>query len=137
MPPVTLVWYDEGFSPPRPKDLEAGRGVSGILYVGDQGTLMGHRLIPESKMRSYGQPPKVLPRSVSHDKEWVDAGRGGEPAGSDFVAHGGLLTETAMLGNIAMRIGKKLMWDGPNLRFTNDETANRYLEREYRDGWVL
>jgi len=137
MPPVTLVWHDDGFPPPRPKGLEEGRRASGVFYVGDEGNLMGHRLVPESKMQSYGRPPKVLPRSVGQDKEWVDACRGGEPAGSDFVAHSGLLTETPMLGNIAMRFGKKLMWDGPNLRFTNDETANRYLEREYRDGWVL
>jgi hypothetical protein len=98
---------------------------------------MGHRLIPESKMQSFGRPPRVLPRSVGHDKEWVDACRGGEPAGSDFVAHSGLLTETALLGNIAMCSGKKLLWDGPNLRFTNDEAANAQLQREYRDGWVL
>ena len=137
MPPVTLVWHDEGFPPPTPKDLEPGRRVSGVVYLGDRGTLMGHRLIPESKMQSYGRPPKVLPRSVGHDKEWVDACRGGEPAGSDFVTHAGLLTETPLLGNIAMVVGKKLLWDGPNLRFTNDETANQYLERTYRDGWEL
>ena len=88
-------------------------------------------------MRSYGRPPKVLPRSVGHDKEWVDACRGGPPAGSDFVNHSGLLTETPLLGNIAMRIGKRLEWDGPNLRFTNDEAANKYLHREYREGWTL
>jgi hypothetical protein len=137
LPPVTMVWYDEGFDPPRPKDLEDGRRVSDIVYVGEQGSLMGHRLIPESKMRDYGLPPKVLPRSPGHDKEWVDACRGGRPAGSDFVAHSGLLTETALLANIAMRVDKKLAWDGPNLRFTNDETANEYLEREYREGWTL
>jgi len=137
MPPVTLVWHDAGFEPPRPKELEAGRHVSGLLYIGDEGTLMGHRLIPESKMQKYGRPPRVLPRSVGQDKEWIDACRGGEPAGSDFVAHAGLLTETPLLGNIAMRVGKKLTWDGPSLRFTNDEAANRYLHREYRQGWSL
>ncbi len=138
MPPVTLVWHDDGYDPPRPKDLEEGRRVSGLLYVGDDATLMGHRLVPESKMQSYGRPPKVLPRSVGQDKEWIDACRGGEPAGSDFVNHSGILTETPLLGNIAIRFPKKkLLWDGPSLKFTNDETANDYLEREYRDGWVL
>jgi len=137
MPPVTLVWHDAGFQPPRPKGLEPGRSVSSVYYAGDDGVLMGHRLVPESKMQKYGRPPKLLPRSVGQDKEWIDACRGGQPAGSDFVAHGGLLTETPLLGNIAMRVGKKLTWDGPNLRFTNDETANQYLEREYREGWSL
>ena len=69
---------------------------------------MGHRLIPESKMQAYGAPPKTLARSVGHDKEWVDACRGGPAAGSDFVEHAGLLTETCQLGNVALRAGRKL-----------------------------
>jgi hypothetical protein len=137
MPPLALTWYDGGLKPARPKELEAGRRVEDVLYIGEKGTMMGHRLIPESKMRDYGQPPKTLPRSVGHQKEWVDACRGGPPAGSDFVRHGGLLTEVCLLGNVAVRAGKKLHWDGPNMKVTNDEQANRYLHREYRDGWTL
>jgi len=137
MPPVTITWHDSGFTPPRPKDLEPGRRISSPIYIGDKGTLMDHLLIPESKRKAYGTPPKVLPRSPGQYQEWIDACRGGAPAGSDFVKHSGLLTETPLLGNIAMRFGKKLLWDGPNLRFRNDEKANQYLEREYRDGWVL
>jgi len=98
---------------------------------------MGTRLIPETKMRKYAGPPKAIPRSVGHDKEWVDACRGGPRAGSDFVDHSGLLTVTPLIGNIAMVVGKKLHWDGPNMRFTNDELANRYLHRAYREGWIL
>jgi hypothetical protein len=111
--------------------------VSGVVYIGEQGVLMGHRLIPESKMQTYGRPPKVLARSPGQYKEWINACRGGEPAGSDFVAHSGLLTETPLLGNIAMRVEKKLEWDGPNMKFTNDRAANQYIHRKYRDGWTL
>jgi predicted dehydrogenase len=137
LPPVTLTWHDEGFEPPRPPGLEPGRSVSGVIYIGEKGTLMGHRLVPESRMQSYGRPPKVLPRSPGQYKEWVDACRGGPPAGSDFVAHSGLLTETPLLGNIAIRTGRKLAWDGPNLKFPDDPAANEYLRRPYRDGWTL
>ncbi|MHB1037892.1 MAG: Gfo/Idh/MocA family protein, partial [Pirellulales bacterium] len=137
MPPLTLRWFDGDRTAPRPKDLEPDRRPAGDLYLGEKGTLMEHRLIPESRMKAYGRPPKVLPRSVGHDKEWIDACRGGPPAGSDFVAHGGLLTEICLLGMVAMRAGKKLQWDGPKLRFTNDEAANQYLQREYRKGWTL
>ena len=105
--------------------------------IGDSGVLMGHRLVPETRMRAYGQPPEVLPRSPGHDKEFVDACRGGEPAGSDFVAHSGLLTEACLLGNIALRTGKTIEWDGVNFAITNDEQANKLLHREYRDGWSL
>jgi predicted dehydrogenase len=137
LPPVTLSWYDGGLKPPRPEQLEPRRRMSDVTYIGDDGVLMGHRLVPESRMRSYGRPPKKLPRSVGHHKEWVDACRGGPPAGSNFVDHSGLLSEVCMLGNVAVRAQKQLDWDGPNMRITNDESANRLLHREYREGWTL
>ena len=137
LPPVTLSWYDGGLKPPRPKQLEPGRRMADVIYVGEKGVLMGHRLIPESRMKQFGPPPKTLPRSPGHDEEWINACRGGPPAGSDFVRHGGLLTEACLLGNVALRAGRKLRWDGPNLKVTNDKAANRLLHREYRKGWSL
>jgi len=137
MPPVTLTWYDGGLKPPRPRDLEPGRRMDDVIYIGEKGTLMGHRLIPESRMKAYGRPPQRLPRSPGHHKEWVDACRGGPPAGSNFVDHGGLLTEVCLLGNVALRAETKIAWDGPNCKITNDEAANRFLHRQYRPGWTL
>jgi predicted dehydrogenase len=137
LPPVKLHWLSGGGEPPRPKELEKGRRMSGDLWIGDNGILMGHRLVPETRMRKYGRPPEVLARSPGHDQEFVNACRGGSPAGSDFVAHSGLLTEACLLGNIALRTGKKLAWDGPNFKITNDESANRLLHRQYREGWML
>ena len=137
MPPLTLIWHDEGYDPPRPEGLEPGRPLTSPIYVGDEGTMMDYLLIPESRRKAYGKPPRVLPRSPGQYREWIDACRGGTPAGSDFVNHSGLLTETALLGNIAIRTGKALDWDGPNLKITNDESANRFLHRDYRDGWTL
>ena len=137
MPPLTLTWYDGGLCPPRLKELEPGRRMGDVTYIGDRGILMGHRLVPEAAMQKYGRPPKKLPRSVGHYKEWVDACLGGPPAGANFVDHAGLLTEVCMLGNVALRAGNKLLWDGPNLKVTNDEKANQYLHREYRKGWSL
>lgn len=82
-------------------------------------------------------PPKTLPRSPGHYAEFVAACRGGPPAGSNFVDHAGLLTEVCLLGNVAVHAGKKLLWDGVNMRFTNDAGANRWLHRNYRPGWSL
>ncbi len=137
MPPLTLTWYDGGLKPARPKELEPGRGMDDMIYIGEKGTILGHRLIPESRMKSYGRPPKLLARSVGHHKEWIDACRGGPPAGSNFVDHAGLLSEVCMLGNVALRAEKKIAWDGPNMKVTNDQNANRFLRREYRQGWSL
>jgi hypothetical protein len=137
MPPLTLNWFDGGLRPPRPKELEPGRRMSDMTYIGEKGTIMGHRLIPETAMAKYGRPPKTIPRSPGHDEEWVAACRGGPSAGSDFVEHSGLLTEACLLANVAVRIGKRLEWDGPNFKITNDEAANKLLHREYREGWSL
>jgi hypothetical protein len=127
-PAVEMTWWDGGMIPARPEELEPGRTMDGRdgLYIGDKGKILGHRLIPESKMKEYGSIPRIIPRSPGHHQEWIDACKGGKPAGSDFVEHGGLLTEV-----------KKLYWDGENMRFTNSENANQYLNPPYRKGWTL
>ena len=51
--------------------------------------------------------------------------------------YAGLLTETILLGNVAMRVGKKIEWDGPGLQVTNSSEAAQYIKREYRKGWTL
>ena len=137
MPPVRLSWYHGGLMPPRPKELEPQRRMSDVTYIGEKGILMGHRLIPESKMQAYKKPPKTLSRSVGHYKEWIEACKGGPPAGSNFVDHAGPLTEVILLGNVALRTGKEINWDASQFKVTNDDEANRYLHREYRQGWLL
>ena len=146
MPAVKLTWYDGGMRPPRPDELEDNRqiGTNGALFIGDKGKMLGERLIPESRMREYGKPPQLLPRSPGHHQEWIDACKGGKPAGSNFPEHAGLLAEVVLLGNVALRPEMKekmnrtrLLWDGPNLKITNIPEANRFLKREYREGWSL
>jgi predicted dehydrogenase len=143
---VRLHWYDGGMKPPRPPELEDGRpwDTNGTLYVGDKGKMLGHRLIPESRQREYGKPPQKLERSPGHYIEWVNACKGGPPAGSNFPDHAGLLAQVVLLGNIALRpalkeklLKTKLLWDGEAFQFTNLPEANQYLHREYREGWSL
>jgi hypothetical protein len=146
MPPVKLTWYDGGLMPPRPAELEDGRRFGGAddnLYVGDKGKMLGHRLIPESRMKEYKKPPATLPRSPGHHKEWISACKGGPPAGSNFEVSGPM-AEVVLLGNIAVRMsqklyeeGLKLYYDGPNMRVTNVPEANEYIRRQYRKGWKL
>jgi len=93
-------------------------------------------LIPESRAKEYGDPPKKLPRSIGHHKEWILACKGGKPAMSNFD-YAALLTETILLGNLAMRVGKKVEWDGENMKSTNCPDAEQYVRREYRKGWSL
>ncbi len=135
-----ITWWDGGLTPPRPEELEPGHSFGKgdwLLVVGDKGKMLGHRLIPESKARQIGAPPRVLERSPGHYKEWIDACKGGKPAGSNFVDHAAHLAEVVLLGNIAIRTNEHLLWDGDNLRFTNSEKANQLLNPPYREGWSL
>lgn len=144
--PVTVHWYDGSLMPPRPKELEEGRrmgeGSNGVLLIGDKGTIMGGgwshspRIIPESKMRAYGKPPKVLPRSKGHHRNWLDACKGGPKACSDF-SYGARLTEFVLLGDVAIRAGKKILWDGPNMKVTNVPEAQVFVQEPYRPGFDL
>jgi len=146
MPPVQLTWYDGGLMPARPQELENGLRFGDAddnLYVGEKGKMLGHRLLPEARSKEYGRPPRVLPRSPGHHKEWIDACKGGEPAGSNFDVSGPL-TEVVLLGNIAVRMGQtlyekglKLYYDGPNMKVTNPPEANKYVSSEYRESWTL
>ncbi len=146
MPPVTLTWYDGGLMPPRPEEMEPGRkmGSNGILFIGDKGKIIcggwagSPRLIPETKMREYSQkrPPRTLARSPGHRLEWVNACKGGAiPHGNfDYSAH---LAEVVLLGNIAVRTGEKIQWDGPNMKATNAPEADKYIKPAFREGWSL
>ncbi len=138
MPPLRLVWYDGGLKPPRPAELESGRELpgSGNMYIGDKGVILGNRVIPEEKMKAYKLPPKTLKRRSGTWGEWVEAIRGGEPAGCNFD-WASITTEAVLLGNIAIRSGKRLQWDAEKMRFANNNAANEYVKRNYRSGWSL
>ncbi len=144
--PVRVHWYDGGMKPPRPAELAPDRrwDTNGHLYVGDKGKMLGSRIIPEARRREFGRPPRTLERSPGHHQEWINACKGGKPAGSNFPDHAGLLAEVVLLGNVALRatikqklLGAKLLWDGAAFRFTNLPEANAYLTKEYRAGWSL
>jgi predicted dehydrogenase len=146
MVPVRVTWYDGGLRPPRPAELEPGRQLGdwngGICFKGDKGTIVttfnggSPRIIPETKMKNYRRPAKTLPRSAGHYQEWINACKGGPPAGVEF-GYGSLLTEVALLGNLAVRTGKKLDWDPVNLKISNDVEANQFINEPYRQGWSL
>jgi hypothetical protein len=151
MPGVKFTWYDGGLKPPRPEELEERRPFKGegeesdegLLFVGDRGKILcgfngaSPKLIPESKMNSYKQPPKTLTRSPGNEREWLDACKGakGKPGGN--FEFSGLVTETLLLGNVAARSGQKLHWDRSNMKVANSDAAQTYVRPERRRGWEL
>lgn len=109
---------------------------SGNMYIGDKGVILDNRIIPEEKMNAYKLPPKTLERRSGTWGEWVEAIKGGEPAGCNFD-WAGIITEAVLLGNIAIRAGKGLRWDAEKMTFANSKTANELVKPVYRSGWSL
>ncbi len=147
LPPVKLHWYDGGMLPEPPEELEQNRELDpedGIIFVGDKGKMLvtgwggeHPRLLPESRDKEYKRPPKTLPRSIGHHKEWLEACKGNGTTRSNFD-FAGPLTEAVLLGSVCIHNGgQKLVWDSQNLKVTNDPDANKFLHYEYRKGWSL
>ncbi len=141
---VRLKWYEvrrppmELFQGQKPVD-------SGSLFVGAKGTFYspsdyGSRLsaVAHEELRRTIKPPQpTLPRSPGHHAEWIRACKGGAPAMSNFVDYAGPLTEMVLLGNVAIRAGKRVEWDAVNLRARDLAAADPFIHREYRKGWTL
>lgn len=141
MPPVRVTWFDGGLRPPRPAGLdEPALARDGLMFVGERGTILcgfngaRPRLIPAAAMQAFTPPPPSLPRSPGNEREWLDACKGGPAGGADFAFSAGV-TETLMLGNIAVRTGERLTWDPTTRAITNVTDANTYLSRSWRAGW--
>ena len=144
-PPVKVTWYS-GMMPPRPEELDPGTDLigngNGILFVGDRGKIMcagwagSPRLVPIRKTKEYQKPAPTIARSKGHHRDWIDAAKGGKPASANFD-YSANLTEIVMLGNVAIRTGKKLTWDGKAMKATNCPEADPYIRPEYVNGWSL
>jgi predicted dehydrogenase len=113
---------------------------AGVAFYGSRGTLHGHyndyKILP-AKGEEIVEPEKTLTRSVGHHREWLGAIKSRGATSCNFP-YGHRLSSVGHLGNIALRTGQTLKWDGAAERFTNSDEANRYLLREsYRAPWSL
>ncbi len=140
MPPVSLTWHQ---GTKRPEIWEKGgipQWPNGVLFIGDEGMLLADygklMLLPEEKFATFDRPRPSIPPSPGQMEEFLLAIKnGGQPL--CHFDYSGPLTEANHLGNVAYRAGKKLEWDSKNLKFPNAPDAEKYLRREYRDGWSL
>ncbi|MEN6450286.1 MAG: Gfo/Idh/MocA family oxidoreductase [Thermoguttaceae bacterium] len=145
--PLKMFWYDGGMLVD--KDLLGGKKVaeSGCLVVGDKGKLYS----PDD----YGGGDfflldgATLPadlkyeESPGHFEEWFRAIRGGKPAMANFADYSASLTETMLLGNLAVwaadkkGLGPRVEWDAENLRATNIAGLEPIIKPTYREGYTL
>jgi hypothetical protein len=133
---------------------------SGALLIGDGGVIFSPddygeqffvKLKGETRFKHFTKSPAVakIPQSIPRNPfkgdndqrqhlEWIAAIKAGKPemCYSRFAV-GASLTEIMLLGCVALRTGKKIEWDGPNMRATNCPEAAQFIKRDNRAGWVL
>jgi hypothetical protein len=157
LPPLTLHYYIGGSAPGMRAEIEGllGRPLdwgdhgakkwvdhAGTLIIGSEGKIWtnGHNtefeLLPADKFAGMGGAPQTLPRSPGHEKEWLNAIRGGEPAWSNFE-YADPLAEFLHLGNVATQFDHAIEFDPLACKIVNSDEADKALAREYRKGWEL
>lgn len=156
-PECELMWYDGESRPPEgllPEGVKLSSG--GSILEGDDGVLYSpddygrvYHLFPEEKFAVYRPPAPNLPRVAipadlkdqrgDGDKihlEWLDAIRNGGITSSGFH-HAGPFTETILLGNVAVRLGREVKWDASRLRAIDAPEADVLIAKDYARGFHL
>ena len=167
MPAVTLHWSDGGNKPPMEitADAEALLGKisnSGCIMIGENGVIFSPedgdqelktfiKLKGDKEMSGLDNHPaaQAIPQSIPRNqftgssderqhKEWLQACKDGKHSvpysNFDIAAY---LTEIILLGCVALRVGKKLEWDGPGMKANNAPEAARFVKRVYRKDWAI
>lgn len=156
-PDEILAQLPAGFQK-RIADQKAGklkRLTSGAVVVGTEGAIFSpddygakYDLIRGGEVvKDFDLPEQSIPRipfegGTDQRQKWefVKSITGEYEAGttSNF-GYAGRLTETMLVGILAVRgeVGKRYEWDAKQLKCTNDDSANQFVSREYRDGWTL
>ena len=146
LPAFDLYWYDGGIKPFPPEELamdDRDIPAEGLLFVGTKGKIMAGfqgsnpEILPKAKMEAYrGNKTAEAASKDTRTDTWVRAlMEDQESPGSFRLA--GPITDMVNLGAAALRSGKRLEFDAQNARITNDETANQFLTRDYREGWEM
>jgi len=168
LPARHYYWYDGGNLPPDevlsqlPKSFQSkvetqkagGDKTSGAVIVGSNGLLFSpddyganYYLLPKDRFEDFEKPEQTLPRNPHNaggDQrqkwEFVSKIRGEyEPGPMSHFGYAGRLTETILVGNLALRsdVGQRIEWDAENLLSTNVPAVNHFVHRDYREGWEL
>lgn len=146
LPSFDLFWYDGGMKPFIPDELKEDKRDmpdEGMMFVGDKGKILAGflgenpELIPSRLMKAYEGEFELSERERGpRSNTWAAAIKEDKESPGSFI-YAGVVTETINLAAVALRAGKKVEYDSNLLKITNDETASKYLTREYRKGWEL
>ncbi|GHU84341.1 dehydrogenase [Bacteroidia bacterium] len=150
LPEVIVHWYDGGMMPDRPAGFPVGKQLMGsggglVIFHGTKDTLITNCYGANPWLLSGRKPdvPKTERRVTNgHEMDWVRACK--ESAAnrvlskSDF-SQAGPFNEMVVMGVLAVRLqalNKELLWDGPNMRFTNIG-ENETIQTVIKDGFTI
>jgi hypothetical protein len=147
--PVDLLWYDGGMRPPIPEELAADNKElpqEGMMFVGDKGKILAGfnvqdpQIISGKKMEAPAAGNSAPRNQVQQTTEalplFVQACKTGKQYPGSFP-ESEYLTEAVNLYAAALRSNKLLKYDSASMKITNVDPANKYLDREYRQGWHI
>jgi predicted dehydrogenase len=118
---------------------------SGTIYIGERGVMFtgtyggGVTILPVEKMKEFPVPAPSIPRIKGGPfEEFFGAIRSGNTQTCSNFEVAAVLTEITCLGNLAQKagLGKKVLWDGPNMKCTNMAELNKLVQLQYRKGWA-
>lgn len=97
------------------------------------------RLYPKSRWEDYRKNanervPKTLKRVPGIHNDWVNGIRNSAMTVSDF-SYSGPLTESIILGTLAIRTGKGLEWSSKDMKISGNKEAADLVNVEARKGW--
>jgi len=154
-PAVALYWHDgPKAGPPEELSKELTSTYNkvpgdGVLFAGEKGILFSNawgeggvvRLKGEAKCRGVldheacKPVPATLPKGQNHMGEWLNACKGGAPTFQGFETAADIC-ELAMIGMVALRLGKPIEWDSAALKVKGVPEADRLVHREQRKKWL-
>lgn len=135
-PGLNLVW---SLNPQGPPGLE--NWSIGAAFQGSEGTLITnyseHKLFVKGKeVTGFQRPEPTIPDSPGHLREFLDSVKSRKLTTCDLeYAH--RLNKGGLLGNIALRTGRRIHWDNDAEKILGDKAAQQMVTRRYRKPWKL
>ncbi|MCA9188043.1 MAG: Gfo/Idh/MocA family oxidoreductase [Pirellulaceae bacterium] len=136
---LKMTWYDGGERPGTDILGDIKPADSGLMIIGSEGKLYS----PNDYGAEYDligvEEPKDIEfnKSPGHFNEFIMGIKGEYKPVSNFPDYAGPLTETILLGNLAVWSGKRVNWDAQGLKAENAPELDKIIHREYRDGFSV
>ncbi len=111
----------------------------GVGFIGNLGTLVvdreGWEVIPEKgRMEAIALQKRSDDGLLNHHKNFIECMQSrARPACDIAFAHNTALN--ASLGNIALRVGRRISWDAAKQQIVDDSKAHNLTKANYQNGW--